>query len=320
MTLRRTVTSPRSIAAMVLAAAVALTGVVSQNVHAAGDTGGPVYVARAFEFPDALAGSVLAAMNGGVLLLVRAPNEGDSIPDETVKELERRKPDAIFILGGTAAVSDRVANELSKYTTGKVERIEGATRFGTAAAIAALMPDKVADADRLDGKSAEDFASSEHLHVGFRNETATCPGVAWHPEDWNQGVARQDGSVRFVADKVGARMTLVCPLDLPLDVLVHHVRVVALDLDENGRLVECRLVTVTPDDPAATTTLATVPGTGENATPNIISRETTSLARTSTDWPLWLECDFESDFSDPALGLLTAQVTYEVQEESGPAF
>ena len=92
------------------------------------------FVATGQNFPDALAGGALAAQLGSPLLLVRS----SSIPDATRAELQRVRPDEIYVFGGTAAVSDAVVAQLRPYAAStSVVRIAGANRYATAAAISA---------------------------------------------------------------------------------------------------------------------------------------------------------------------------------------
>lgn len=117
-----------------------------------------VYVAQAEDFPDALAGSVLAAAHNAPLLLVSGAAHRDEVPAHAAGELGRLQPGRIVVIGGPAAISDHVVAELRRYaTTGKVERLAGQDRFETAAAIARALPRSVADADRLDGLHADAF-------------------------------------------------------------------------------------------------------------------------------------------------------------------
>ena len=90
-----------------------------------------VHIATGLNFPDALAGGPVAALNGGPILLV----DPNSIPSATAAELSRLKPGRISIVGGTAAVSAAVESQLAKYTTGSVTRLAAANRFATAAEI-----------------------------------------------------------------------------------------------------------------------------------------------------------------------------------------
>ena len=89
------------------------------------------YVATGADFADALAGGAAAARDGAPVLLTRP---GD-LPPVTRDELERLGLDRIVVLGGSAAVSEDVAEDLR--AVAPVERIEGATRYETAAAVAA---------------------------------------------------------------------------------------------------------------------------------------------------------------------------------------
>ena len=92
---------------------------------------GAAVLARADDYPDALAAATLAAQVGGPVLLTRT----DDLPTTTLLELERLDVDQVVLAGGTAAVSDGVASTLG--TLGiDVVRVDGPTRFHTAAAIA----------------------------------------------------------------------------------------------------------------------------------------------------------------------------------------
>ena len=90
-----------------------------------------VYIATGTTFPDALAGGVPAALEHAPALLVGR----DVIPQVVDDELQRLTPQRIVILGGTAAVSQSVAQQLAAYTSGPVERLAGSDRYATAAAI-----------------------------------------------------------------------------------------------------------------------------------------------------------------------------------------
>lgn len=91
------------------------------------------YVASGLSWPDALAAAPAAALDGGPVLLVTR----DAIPDATVAELDRLRPQRIVVLGGPAVVSDAVVERLWIFTTGTVTRVGGADRFATAAAVSA---------------------------------------------------------------------------------------------------------------------------------------------------------------------------------------
>lgn len=91
-----------------------------------------VMVATGANFPDALAGSAAAGHLGMPVLLVTR----DSIPAATATELDQLDPDTIFVLGGEAVISESVRTRLESYaSTGVAERLAGANRYATAAAI-----------------------------------------------------------------------------------------------------------------------------------------------------------------------------------------
>jgi putative cell wall-binding protein len=92
-----------------------------------------VYVASGLDFADALAGAPVAGANGSPVLLL-APS---AIPGVTQQELNRLAPQEIVVLGGPAAVSPEVEEQLGSFTSGPVRRLQGLDRFSTAATISA---------------------------------------------------------------------------------------------------------------------------------------------------------------------------------------
>lgn len=90
-----------------------------------------VLVATGQGFADALAGGPVGAMTDSPVLLV----EPGRLPAETAQALEALAPAGIAVLGGTAAVSDAVLDQLRQYTSGSVTRLSGADRYATAARI-----------------------------------------------------------------------------------------------------------------------------------------------------------------------------------------
>ena len=88
------------------------------------------YVATGSDYPDALAGGVLAARDGGPVLLVAH----DRIPVDTLLELQRLEPRRIVALGGGAVIGDAVMDQLDGLAE-SVSRLAGGNRFATAAEI-----------------------------------------------------------------------------------------------------------------------------------------------------------------------------------------
>ena len=93
------------------------------------------YIATGGAFPDALAAGPVAAEKPGPVLLVRQ----DAIPQSVQEELHRLRPASIVVLGGSAAVGDRVVEKLNdvNYTQGPVLRVAGVDRYDTAAKLSA---------------------------------------------------------------------------------------------------------------------------------------------------------------------------------------
>lgn len=98
-------------------------------------------LASGASFADALAGSTLAGALGCPLMLTY-PN---GVSPETMAELQRLGTDLVYILGGKAALTDRVKAQLQIAGMG-VYRVDGATRYETAANVA-----RRADSDSASG-------------------------------------------------------------------------------------------------------------------------------------------------------------------------
>ncbi|WP_347548755.1 cell wall-binding repeat-containing protein [Pseudalkalibacillus hwajinpoensis] len=82
---------------------------------------------------DALTGSVLAKKHNAPLLLT----ESDALPALVEAELDRLKPEKVYILGGQAAISETVEKQLaSKGYLADIERISGGNRYETSVAVA----------------------------------------------------------------------------------------------------------------------------------------------------------------------------------------
>ncbi len=91
------------------------------------------YIASGADFPDALSGAAAVGTKSAPVLLTHPM----TLPSIVRTELTRLRPGGIIVLGGEGAVSADVADALDSYTTGSVERIAGADRYATSAAISA---------------------------------------------------------------------------------------------------------------------------------------------------------------------------------------
>ncbi|WP_168583402.1 cell wall-binding repeat-containing protein [Gephyromycinifex aptenodytis] len=90
-------------------------------------TAASVYLARADDFADALAGGALT--DGPVLL---APSTG-AVPQVVLDEIARLQPREVLAIGGAGALSETVLNQGAQGRP--TARLAGADRFATAAAI-----------------------------------------------------------------------------------------------------------------------------------------------------------------------------------------
>lgn len=79
-------------------------------------------------WPDALGGSALAGVAGGPLLLT----DDARLPAATKTEIRRLTPKKVYVLGGTASVSESVTAEITKLGA-TVVRLGGKDRYETAA-------------------------------------------------------------------------------------------------------------------------------------------------------------------------------------------
>ncbi len=107
-------------------------GTALQTSRSGWDSAPDVLLASAGAFPDALAASVLAGMLDAPLLLT----PGDVLHEDVAAELERLGAERVHVLGGTAAVSQDVADAVAAMGI-EVLRLGGASRTETAELVAA---------------------------------------------------------------------------------------------------------------------------------------------------------------------------------------
>lgn len=108
----------------------ATAAALSASAYPAGAT--DVMVATGAGFPDALAGSAAAGRLGMPVLLTRSTQ----LPAATTAELDRLRPQRIWVLGGAGAISESVRTTLGEYaSSGQATRVSGADRYATAAQV-----------------------------------------------------------------------------------------------------------------------------------------------------------------------------------------
>jgi hypothetical protein len=268
--------SVRRSTAMLTVLVLALTGLLVLREDAADAIDGPVpvvLVATGANYPDALAGSVLGAMQGVPILLV---GKSLPLPDATVAALEALKPEEILVLGGAGAVGDDVVGALTAFaTSNKVSRLFGPDRYATAAAIADALPSKVADADKLDGLDASAFvrAKTRTVHVSV-DQVAFFPiygsGYSWIDYDTNAvGRMGRKGSG-----------TLVAPISLPDGARIVTVEFLfgdfGVEQSVTGSLIRRPTVTTHAYDPAESpVVVGTVTSSGDVGMQTVSSTDIT---------------------------------------------
>lgn len=102
--------------------------------EAAGNNARTAVLANRDLFPDALGAPAVAARYDAPLLLTAT----DTLPEATLEEFERLGVQRVIVLGGVAAVSAEVEDDLAR-SGYDIERRAGVDRFQTAALIAALV-------------------------------------------------------------------------------------------------------------------------------------------------------------------------------------
>jgi YVTN family beta-propeller protein len=161
---------------------------VAQEAFGDGEADSAV-LARAGDHPDALAGTPLAVVLGGPLLLT--PTE--TLPSEVAAELTRLLPSgaSVHVLGGPGAVSPEVAQAVTELGF-SVQRLAGPTRFETAIAIAERLGDPPVQlitsgldfADALSaGAAAAQLGGAVLLTTPEAPQAATEAYLAEHPAE-----------------------------------------------------------------------------------------------------------------------------------------
>ncbi len=126
---------------------------ISKKYFKTADT---IFIATGENFADALSAGAAAAEKNGPLLLTGQ----NTLAQETRNELTRLKPETIYIVGGTAAVSQNVQNQLQAYAP-NVKRLAGTNRYSTAAAISTtIFPEGVDTIYLATGTSFADALSA----------------------------------------------------------------------------------------------------------------------------------------------------------------
>lgn len=87
-----------------------------------------VYLTTGDDYPDALVAGAIAGGHNAPVLLARH----ETLPGETREALQRLSPAEVIVVGGTAAVSDGVAQNAATAADASLRRVAGANRLETA--------------------------------------------------------------------------------------------------------------------------------------------------------------------------------------------
>lgn len=110
--------------------------VMDQIVNQSGGAPAVVLMARGDQFADALAAAPFAYANGYPILLTKPY----LLPDPVITRLTGSTPDAVYLLGGTAAVSASVASQINAIVPDMVRK-DGVDRYETALNFAKFVAD-----------------------------------------------------------------------------------------------------------------------------------------------------------------------------------
>ncbi len=154
-------------------------------------------LATGANYPDALAASALAGALDAPLLLVRDSVFTDSF-QEMVFELERVGATDLFVVGGSAVISDAVVTYLRVDRGFDVVRLWGDDRYETAGAVAERVTDLVVGGggtvesvflvrgdDFADALAAGPYAFSQHMPVLLTPRTWLHPVAAGYIETYD---------------------------------------------------------------------------------------------------------------------------------------
>jgi peptidoglycan hydrolase-like amidase len=126
------------------------------------DEASDIVLATSITFPDALSAGALAARLGAPILLTR----GSTLEDEARAQLERLQPERVHLMGGTAALSSEVGEQVEALGFEAV-RVAGPNRFATAGSAAlAAGPSGTGEAALAFGGDWPDAVSAGALSGG----------------------------------------------------------------------------------------------------------------------------------------------------------
>jgi len=131
-----------------------------------------VYLATGAGFPDALAAGPAAAHAGGAVVLI--DGAAPALDGPTLRLLASLGPSHIHLVGGTAAISASVENQLRGLYPGAVVRDAGADRFATAARLVAGSWSSASHVVLASGVNFPDALGASALGLPMLTSMPTC--------------------------------------------------------------------------------------------------------------------------------------------------
>ena len=181
---------------------------VSRGLHD-DHTVASVVVATSEKFADVLAGGPLAGVLDAPILMTKGDaNVSDSLPPEVAAEIARvaTGSTAVTILGGTAAVSTRVEQQVAAVPgVASVRRLFGADRTGTAEAVARDLVARTDVTEVLIARASGGAAPFADALAGGAYGAAAPEG----PILLTDTERLSDAARRFVAGKPGVKYTVL---------------------------------------------------------------------------------------------------------------
>lgn len=183
---------------------------------------GAVILARADDFPDALAGVPLAAELKAPVLLTAS----DSLDQRVAAALKTLNPQKVYLLGGEGALSSNITTQLQTMGWGQDRqvRLTGTDRYGTAAAISLELKSPARSVVLTTGENFPDAlsvaatAGRDRMPVLLAGKSALPQATLEALRKLNPATVYLIGGEGVLSDKV--RSVVQTTLGLPADSLI----------------------------------------------------------------------------------------------------
>ena len=142
------------------------------------------YIVSGTSWPDSLVGGAVAAADTDMFLLT--PPGG--LPTSVIDFLDYMSLDDVVVVGGTAAVSDTVVNQLNTIAGGDIDRLSGDTRYSTARAVWEWWKPSTDSMVLVSGESWPDGVCSAPLAAYWMDDAPVLltprDSLAWDVKKW----------------------------------------------------------------------------------------------------------------------------------------